>query len=251
MVITRYVLKEKLHRRDFYIIGGIGAAVIALFSSAKASLSISGKYLTDLSMLLPIMLAILTLFGGALAITLSLSTIPNEYKSSTSHLVWVRGMKQMAYHTQLSVGSVLASLAALLMLFVGYALMLIGKGAASSLLRLPVLAMLASIPVVIVSLLTSALSISLSPMISGAISGVFLFLGLTHQVFDAIVNMLSGFAHTALAAVMKLIPNLYAMQKQGANYLRGDAVDAHIVLNGLLLVYIILQFILFQKKKEA
>ena len=50
---------------------------------------------------------------------------------------------------------------------------------------------------------------------------------------------------------LKIIPDLHGIQTQAANVLCKKSVDIHIILTGLLAVYVFAVLILVLKRKEA
>ncbi|MBQ7094431.1 MAG: hypothetical protein IJN84_07945, partial [Clostridia bacterium] len=82
-------------------------------------------------------------------------------------------------------------------------------------------------------------------LLTATIMGVFYSLLLTLK------DIIGGFGGEMVKYALKIIPNLHAIQSQAANTLCGKTVDIHIILTGLLAVYIFTAFILIMKRKEA
>ena len=86
MVIN--VIREKIRKKMLYITTVLGILVVMIFSSDMGSLTIGGKEIKDYYVLVPILIHVVNFLSGALALGMSVSTIPNEYERRTSHLVW-------------------------------------------------------------------------------------------------------------------------------------------------------------------
>ena len=119
MGIMKNALRERIRRKDIYVVMVIGLFIVLLCMSGTVTLSIDGVPVTEIRMLLPFVLNVASVIGGAMAVALSLRTIPNEYERKTSHLVWMRGISQWNYHGQLALANVISSVAALLVLYAG------------------------------------------------------------------------------------------------------------------------------------
>ena len=100
MGIMKNALRERIRRKDIYVVMVIGLFIVLLCMSGTVTLSIDGVPVTEIRMLLPFVLNVASVIGGAMAVALSLRTIPNEYERKTSHLVWMRGISQWNYHGQ-------------------------------------------------------------------------------------------------------------------------------------------------------
>ena len=58
MTIMVTALKEKIRRKDLYIVSAIGVLVLLLFGTGSGTLSIDGVAVTDYKVLGPIMLTV-------------------------------------------------------------------------------------------------------------------------------------------------------------------------------------------------
>ena len=254
MTIAANVIKEKIRRKDLYIIAVVSILISLLFTSSGGNLSIDGVPITEFSALFPVMLTVVGVTGCTLAIALSLSTIPNEYKRNTSHLIWIRGIKQSRYHSELAIGSIISSLIGLAILYVGLVIFCVIKGELSCIFRLPIAYVFSAIPVCIVSLCAAAVSIHLQPMVVGLISAALLGLGFLHSPLYTLINIISnGFVSIILRWIFKCVPNLYSIQFQGAGFVtaKGSQMDFNVVLGGLLALYLLTLPVLLLKKSEA
>lgn len=94
MEIVLNVVKEKIRKKMLYITTVLGILVVMIFSSDMGSLTIGGKNIKDYYVLIPILINVVNFLSGAIALAMSITTIPNEYERRTSHLIWSRGISQ-------------------------------------------------------------------------------------------------------------------------------------------------------------
>jgi len=87
MIITINALKERIRRKELYIIIIIGIVLLLLLGSGNASMSINGVAITDFSNVFIILHITVNAVTCLLAMIISLKTIPNEYSRKTSHLI--------------------------------------------------------------------------------------------------------------------------------------------------------------------
>lgn len=249
IVIT--ALKEKVRKKAFIIVIVLGGLITLLFGTGNATVTMNGIPLTDYTMLLPVVMTAFHVISCAMAITLSLSTIPNEYERHTSHLVWIRGASQARYHGALAVSNVLASLISHAILFLWLIIYILANDHAGDLwLVLP--AFLASgISVGMVSLLTSWLSVILPTMVAGIISTIVTLAGVAYPLMELLKGLAGGFAGKVLKVMLFLLPDLHSIQSAGSNILTHTAPDWHVLFKGLLYAYVFAVGILLCRRKEA
>jgi hypothetical protein len=242
---------EKLRRKDIYIVSAVLILIFVIASGGAANVNVSGESVTSYSKMTPFLMTLMSGAASALAIMLSIGTIPNEYVRNTSHLVWVRGVSQPRYHAGLALGSALSSIASLLILSFGFIIVMVRKGGAADIPKLPAALLFCLLPVFIISFLASVLSIVVSPLISGFIALFVGLIGYLRPAFLFIANMMGGRAGRLISAVCKVVPDLYGMQNQGSRFLHGESIQWHIVLGGLLMLFIVCHGLLLFKRKEA
>jgi len=251
MTIAYSVLREKVRRKDMYIIAIIGIVFAALITSGNSSVMVGNTSITGYEGLLPVSLVLVGITAGALAIALSLSTIPNEYSRSTSHLIWIRGIKQPIYHASLALGNIISSLMVLTIMFTSVVWLMLSRGMTGDLIRLPVAFLLACLPVIISSMFASALSVKLPQIAAGTISALLLICGYLHTLLGTLINISGGGISSVLRLILVIIPDLYTLQFQATLYIRGQALDYHRITGGLLCVYILAQLIWIQNRRYA
>jgi hypothetical protein len=251
MVITRYALKEKLRRKDFYAVIGISVFIMVVFSTGSGTLSLDGVAITDFINLLPFLMVFVNTIGGALAIALSLSTIPNEYERKTSHLVWIRGIKQISYHGQLAFSNILSGVLAVGILYIGVGVLAVVKGELSIIPRMLLAFFILCINIIFISLFTSVVSIILPTLLAGVISVTFLSVGVLHSLIELAPNMMEGLVSRVIKLVLIFVPNLNLIQLQASNVILHKEIDVHGILGGLLAIYIVTFLLFLCRRKEA
>lgn len=238
MTIAVTALKEKIRRKELYIVSAIGILILLLFGTGTGSLSIGGTTVTDYKILGPIMLIVVNAINCMLAVVMSLSTIPNEYERGTSHLVWIRKVPQWRYHGELALANVLAGLISEAILFAAMFVFMLTNHKADWLWRLFPAYLIIGINVAAVSMLTSMLSAVIPKFAAGAIASAAALAGIFHSILELLKDMVGGFGGELIKYALKLIPNLHQIQTQAGNVLHGGRVDIHVILTGLLAVYV-------------
>lgn len=251
MMIAITAIKEKIRRKDLYIVGVIGLVLVLLFCSGGGSITIDGEPISGYANLAPIMIIMINALGGAIAIALSIHTIPNEYERRTSHLIWIRGIKQWRYHAELTIANVISSLIATAIMYAGLIVLSLVKNQGNGIWRMIPAFFILAISITIVSVLSSVLSIFLPSMAAGILAGGCFAVGVLHSILEIVANTIGGFSGNMIKVVLAVLPDLHGIQKQAGNLIGGTAVDVHVIWKGLLTIYILtLGFIVF-KKKEA
>lgn len=251
MSIAVTALKEKIRRKELYIVSIIGVLILLVFGTGTGSLSINGVAITDYKMLAPILIVVVNAVGCVLTLIMSLSTIPNEYERHTSHLVWIRGISQARYHGELALANIFAGLISEGILFVAMLAFVITQGKVDEAWRLIPAYLIVGINITIMALLTSVLTVILPKFVAGSIAAAVVFVGIFHGLLSTLKDMLGGFGGQLIKYILKVIPDLHNMQTQAGNVFRKAKVDAHSIWVGLLIIYILVVCIMVAKKKEA
>lgn len=251
MSIAVTALREKIRRKELYIVSIIGVLILLVFGTGTGSLSINGVAITDYKMLAPILVIVVNAVGCLLTLIMSLSTIPNEYERHTSHLVWIRGISQSRYHGELALANVFAGLISEGILFIAMLVFIITQGKADEAWRLIPAYLLVGINITIMALLTSVLTVVLPKFVAGSIAALVTFCGIFHGLLSTLKDMLGGFGGQLIKYILKVIPNLHNIQTQAGNVFGKANVDAHSIWTGLLIIYILVVCIMVAKKKEA
>lgn len=251
MTIMANAMKEKIRRKELYIVTAIGLLLLLIFGTGAGTITINGEPITDYENIAPILVTVINVICGALAIVLSLHTIPNEYARRTSHLVWIRGVSQVRYHGELALASAVSSLLSEVVLYLGLLLFMIMKGKGNEVWRAVPAFLIVSVSILMISLFTSVLSIILPEMLAGTIAAACYLVGILHGVLDMFRNMTEGIGSMLLKGILLLIPDLNEIQAQAGKLLRGSRVEAHAIWKGLLGIYLISLLFLVIRKRET
>ncbi|MDE6516990.1 MAG: hypothetical protein K2L18_03955 [Acetatifactor sp.] len=251
MTIAITAFKEKIRCKELYIVSAIGVLLLVLFGTGTGSLSINGTAVTDYRVLGPIMLMVVNAVGCMLAVVMSLGTIPNEYQRGTSHLVWIRKVPQWCYHGELALAGVLAGLVSEAILFAAVLVFMLENHRADQLWRLLPAYLIVGINVASISMFTSVLSAVTFRFAAGAVASVAALAGIFHSLLELLKDMVGGFGGGLIKYALKLIPNLHLVQTQAGNVLHGGKVDMHVILTGLLAVYVYTVLLFVIKRKSG
>lgn len=251
MIIASTAIKEKIRRKELYIVSVIGVFILLIFGTGTGSLSINGVAVTDYTMLAPIFLIVVNAISCVLTMIMSLSTIPNEYERKTSHLVWIRGILQARYHGELAVANILTGLACEAILFVAMLVFVCTQGRGEEAWRLLPAYLLVAINITIVALLTSVLTIVVPKSVAGTVAAAVVLGGIFHRLLYLLKDILGGFGGVLLRYILKVIPNLHEIQTQAGNVLCGTKVDAHAIWAGAFVIYVLVVILLVLKRSEA
>lgn len=251
LVIIKNAFKERIRRKELYIVVAIGILILLLCTSGSATISIEGEPITSFNNMFMVMHTMMNAVGCILAVVLSIRTIPNEYERRNSHLVWVRGISQSKYHAGLSLANVLSAMMAMGILYLALAFYVVANGRMDYLVRMIPAFLIVSVNVAIASLLTSVLSIKLPAGAAGGIGFVFTIVGVLHGVLEIYKNIVGGVAGAVLTGILTVLPDMNGIQTQAQNLMSQDAVDVHIILVGLLILYVVSLGLFVFKKKEA
>jgi len=251
MTIMMNALKERIRRKELYIVVVVAVIILALFGSDAATISVEGEAVIGFQSMFRVLHVVVNVTGCLLAMILSLPTIPTEYREKRSHLVWIRGISQVKYHTQLTAANIVSSALAVTILYLTLAFYAITQGAAGYLPAMLPGLLITYMGIAIVSLLISVLSICLPSFAVGLIGSICIVAGIGHGLLDSYKNIIGGFSGTLIKWILWIFPDLNGIQGQAANVIIGDGVDVHVLLKGLLTLYIISLGLLLFRKKEA
>lgn len=251
MTIAITALKEKIRKKVLYIVSIIGILILVLFSTGTGSISMNGVEITDYKLLAPVLLMVVNAISCAMAVVLSLDTIPNEYGRKTSHLVLIRNVSQSKYHSGLAAANIMASLLSELILFIAFLCFMLSEHHGNDIWRLSAAFLISSVGVILVSVMTSWFSIFLPKLIAGTLSVVIMLAGIFYSMLELLNSIVGGFAGGLLKTVLCIVPDLHGIQKQAGAFLTGGTADIHILLKGLLWIYILTVFLFLFKRKEA
>lgn len=250
-IIAKNALKERMRRKELYIILVIAILLVLLCSTGTASITIDGEAVTGFSNMFMVMHALVHFIGCILAVVLSLKTIPNEYERKNSHLVWVRKISQSEYHGGLALANIFASLAAAGILYLAIAVYAVAKGHTEVLPRMIPAFFIMGISITFVSLFVSVLSIKLPSMAVGALGALVFVFGVFHGMMDIFKGMLGGIGGACISFFLHIVPDLNGIQKTAYQFAVQESTKPHLVWMGLLAVWIVSLGLFLFRKKEA
>ena len=251
MTIAFTALKEKIRRKELYIVSAIGAFILLVFGTGSGSLTINGEAVTDYKILAPILLIVVNAISCVLAVIMSLGTIPTEYERNTSHLVWIRKIPQYRYHGELALANTFTGLISEAILFVAMFIIMMSKGRADEFLQLVMAYFIIGLNVTIVCVMTSALSIVIPKFMAGAIASAAMLVGIFSSLLATLKDIIGGFGGVMVKYALKVIPNLHGIQSEAANALCGNHIDIHVILSGFIVSYVLTVLFLVFKRREA
>ncbi len=251
MEIIINVAREKIRRKMLYITTILGIIVVMVFSTDMGSLTIDGRLLNDYYVLIPILINVVNFLAGAIALAMSVSTIPNEYERRTSHLIWSRGISQSRYHMNLALGNVLISWLSGIILYITLGVFAVVDGYSDMLGYIGLAALIMLIYTAIICMLTTALSIKLPPIVTGIIMIVVFVGGAFRNILILISATATGMGGTIIKRIIKIFPDLAGLSRQAGNLVQGKAVDLSVMVMGLLIIGTAGLGILFFRRKEA
>lgn len=244
-------LRERIRRKDIYVMMALGVLFAMFCMSGSTTISIDGEEVADTKTLLSLVSNVIGVVGGSIAIAVSLSTIPREYELRTSHLIWIRGVSQRSYHGQLALANLLISLAGLLVMYMALVIITLFKGETGLILKVLPAFFLYAMGTAGVSLFTSALSLVLPTFLTGLLAIVIMLIGTTHPLLESLADMVSDMAGRVLDGILWIAPDLYSVNKQGMNFLLGKDLEAKYIWTGVIFCFVCVAFICYYRKKEA
>ena len=221
MEIILNVIREKIRKKMLYITTIIGILVVTLFSTDMGSLTIGGRNITDYYVLVPILINVVNFLAGAIALAMSITTVPNEYERRTSHLIWSRGVEQSRYHMCLAMGNVIVSWISGFILYMTLGIFAIVNGYANILGMILVSTFFMMIYVAVICMLTTALSIKLPAVVTGVIMIALFVGGAFRSILILVSAALTGFGGTFVKRLIAVIPDLAGLSKQAGNLIQG------------------------------
>ena len=132
----------------------------------------------------------------------------------------------------------LAGLVSEAILFAAMFVFMLANQRADQLWRLLPAYLILGINVAAVSMLTSLLSVIVPKFAAGAIAAGAALAGIFHSLLGLLKDMVGGFGGELIRYALKLIPDLHGVQAQAGKILYGGRAEAHVLLTGLLAIYV-------------
>ncbi len=251
MEITLNVVREKIRKKMLYITTILGILVMAIFSSGMGSITIGGKNIKDYYVMVPILINIVNFLAGAIALALSVTTVPDEYERRTSHLIWSRGISQSRYHMSLAAGNVLVSWISGFILYAALGVFAIMNGYTSILGTIAAATIFMMIYTTIICMLTTALSIKVPVVFTGVIMIIILICGAFRSILNLLAAALTGIGGMIIKRVIAIIPNLAGISTQAGNLVQGKPINVHEIILALIVIWVAGLGILLFRREEA
>lgn len=249
--IISATIQEKIRQKDFLAVLGIGVLLLLLMSTGNASISVNGESITGFARVLKLMITLVNAIACLLAIVLSSSTIANEYKRHSSHLVWVRGISQAKYHTSLTLANILSSAIAGGLLHLVLMIYLILQNQAVLIPKLLPAFGMSLITISASATITSALGLFLPPLATGLLALLFVGAGLAHQILDTLSFLSQGISSSLIQMVLKISPDLSGVASQIQALMAGGKLDFSPILQVLFWTYLVSWALILYRRKAA
>lgn len=250
-IIMKTALKERMRRKELYIIAALAILLLLLCSSDVTSITMNGEAVTGFKNMFWVMHALVHFVGCVLAVVLSLHTIPKEYERKNSHLVWVRNIRQEAYHGGLALANVCASLWAAGILYAALAVYAVAKGHGEVLLPMIPAFLILSLSISFVSLFVSVMSIKFPVMAAGIFGAAVMVFGVFHGMMELFKNMLGGLGGKCMSFFLFLVPDLNGIQNAAYRFATGEGIKVHLVFVMLFALWMVSLGLFAFRKKEA
>lgn len=250
-VIAKNALRERIRRKELYIVVAVGILILLLCSSGTATIMMNGEPITSFDNMIVVMHTMVAAVGCLLAVVLGIRTIPNEYERKDSHLVWVRGISQPVYHGGLALANILSAMLATGILYFALAVYIVANGRTDYLVRMLPAFLIVCIAVATASLFTSVLSIVFPVAVTGILGILFALGGILHGILDLYKNVAGGVAGTLLKGLLFVLPDMNGIQQQARRLMAQGSVDVHLILTGLLAIYVLSVGIMVFRRREA
>ena len=154
-------------------------------------------------------------------------------------------------HVCLTLGNILVSWISGLILYGTLAVFAMINGYAGILGRIMASMLFMMIYVAIVSVLASAISVVFPTVVTGVIMILILAGGAFRSILGLAAAVLTGTGGWMVKRLLKLIPDLAGLSRQGGNLVQGKPVDVHVIVMGLLVIWIAGLGLLLFKRQEA
>lgn len=190
-VIAKNALRERMRRKELYIVVAVGILILLLCSSGTATITMNGEPITSFDNMI--------------------------------------------------VG----------ILYLALAVYIVANGRTDYLVRMLPAYLIVCIAVATASLFTSVLSIVFPAAVTGILGILFALGGILHGILDLYKNVAGGVAGTLLKGLLFVLPDMNGIQQQARRLLAQESVDVHLILTGLLAIYVLSVGIMVFRRREA
>lgn len=190
-VIAKNALRERMRRKELYIVVAVGILILLLCSSGTATITMNGEPITSFDNMI--------------------------------------------------VG----------ILYLALAVYIVANGRTDYLVRMLPAYLIVCIAVATASLFTSVLSIVFPAAVTGILGILFALGGILHGILDLYKNVAGGVAGTLLKGLLFVLPDMNGIQQQARRLMAQESVDVHLILTGLLAIYVLSVGIMVFRRREA
>ena len=190
-VIAKNALRERMRRKELYIVVAVGILILLLCSSGTATITMNGEPITSFDNMI--------------------------------------------------VG----------ILYLALAVYIVANGTTDNLVRMLPSYLIVCIAVATASLFTSVLSIVFPAAVTGILGILFALGGILHGILDLYKNVAGGVAGTLLKGLLFVLPDMNGIQQQARRLMAQESVDVHLILTGLLAIYVLSVGIMVLRRREA
>ncbi len=248
--IIQIVIKEKLRNKIIYVFGILGAILMVLVSTGDG-LSINGIKITTFEQRVPVAIAMNSFVGCLTAIVISLQTIPSEIERKTTHLILSRRIDRGKYMFALTIGNISASVMTMFALNLSLIVFIALLGRIDLLFSVLGSIMIMNINVMVLSAIVSVLSIRIPLFLNAILSIGIYFVGVFHNLLSTLSNAVEGPSGLLLGFILKIVPNLSAVQNQAAGALINAPIDFYPLVIQLIFAYVAITLTFFMFKQEV
>lgn len=136
-------------------------------------------------------------------------------------------------------------------LYLALAVYIVANGRTDYLVRMLPAYLIVCIAVATASLFTSVLSIVFPAAVTGILGILFALGGILHGILDLYKNVAGGVAGTLLKGLLFVLPDMNGIQQQARRLMAQESVDVHLILTGLLAIYVLSVGIMVFRRREA
>ena len=151
----------------------------------------------------------------------------------------------------LAIGNVLVSWLSGIILYITLGVFAAVNGYSDMIGLIGLAAFLMLIYTAIICMLTTALTIKLPLIVTGVIMIIIFVGGAFRNLLILLSSTVTGFGGKVIKRLISIIPDLAGLSRQAGNLVQGKPLNIHVIVMGLLIIWIAGLGILFFRRKEA
>lgn len=243
-------LRENVRNKTFYVVILVSTILFSIILLG-GGLYVNGRKLTTYKELIPVSLQLINFMGCIIAIFMSMNTIPKEYERKTTHLILIRGIKREKLNLSLALSNMASAMFGTLILSIAtYVLVFMSKNY-SDVLKVTGAVMLIMINVLIIAAFTSVLSMFVPSILTGFLGICIYGLGIFHNQLELFAELSKGAVKVIINLCLYFIPDFYSITSEASKLINYGTVNLHVILKGILYLYIILCLFLIPSRREV